>query len=91
MSAAIDSAALHVIFGTVSELVEDVACGSPVGQVLRLHDRSAGHEVHGGADQIESVAHADDVWVGHVSPNHGIRADGRGRRKEALRHEDDGQ
>ena len=62
----------EVVLGRVGQLVEDVTHGLPVLQVFRLHDGCARHQVHGGGYQIEGIAHADDVGVGYIGPQHGV-------------------
>ena len=51
---------------------EHVACHAPVDEVLGVHHRCAGHEVHGGGHEPVVVAHANHVGVGHVGPKHRV-------------------
>ena len=68
LAAPIDGSLLHVVLGRVGQLVEDIADGLPVLQVLRLHDRCTRHQVHRCGYQIEGVAHADHIGIRHISP-----------------------
>ena len=72
LTATVGSALLQVVLRRVCQLIEDITYRLPVLQVLRLHDGSTGHEVHGGGYEIEGVAHTDDVGVGHIRPQHGV-------------------
>ena len=72
LSAPVDRTFLQVVLRRVGQLVEDIADGLPVLQVLRGHDGSTRHEVHGCGNQVKGIADADDVRVGHVGPQHGI-------------------
>ncbi len=48
------------------QLVVGIAYHCPVDEVVTLHKRAARRHVHGGANHIERVAHAQDVGVGNV-------------------------
>ena len=72
LTSTIDRAILHFILRRVGQLREDIVDDFPVHQILRLHDRSAWHQVHRGTHHIEIVAHTDDIWVGNVRPSHWI-------------------
>ena len=72
LAAAVDGTLLQVVLRRVSQFVEDIAHGLPVLQVLGGHDRCSRHEVHSGGDEVEGVADANDIGVGHVGPQHGI-------------------
>ena len=62
----------QVVLRRVRQLIEDIAHGLPVLQILRRHHRGAGHQVHGRTDKIECIADADNVGIGHVGPQHWI-------------------
>ena len=72
LAAAVDGTLLQVVLRRVSQFVENIAHGLPVLQVLGGHDRCSRHEVHSGGDEVEGVADANDIGVGHVGPQHGI-------------------
>ena len=54
------------------ELGERLCAILPVHQILRLHNGGTGEVVHGGADHVVGVAHADDIGVGEVGKNDGV-------------------
>ena len=102
LSATVDSTLLQVVLRRIGETVKDIADGLPVLQVLRGHHGCARHQVHGGAYEIEGVAHADHVGIGNVCPQHGIlngrgvdglvvlsesRREERGKRKEEREYQ----
>ena len=68
LTASVGRALLQVVLGRVGQLVEDVTDGLPVFQILGTHNRSTGHEVHGGAHHIIGITHADDIGIGHIGP-----------------------
>lgn len=66
LSASVDGTLQQVIAWQVGQLLEDIADGLPVDEVLRPHHRAARHEVHRRADEVVVVAHANHRGVGHV-------------------------
>ena len=72
LSASIGCAFEQVVLWRIRQTVEDIAYGLPVLQILGGHDRGARHEVHGGGYEVEGVAYTDHVWIGYISPEHGV-------------------
>ena len=56
----------------VVQAVVDVAYNLPVDKILRVHHGRSGGVEHGGVDHVVVAAHADDVGVGRVNPQHGV-------------------
>ncbi len=68
----IDSTFAHIVTWRAGQSGEDIVDNLPVDQIFRSHDRSSGHEMHGGADHIIGVTHTNHIGIGHVAPQHRI-------------------
>ena len=61
-------AAFHVKIWIVIELRYHIRAKFPVHQVLALENGDTRQHVHRSRYEIESVAHLNDVGVGHIGP-----------------------